>query len=192
MKTSHAHIIGIRVRSGDGSCRFRPSRPRPLPTPIPLIPPTRSSEIFLKQKDALKGRQDARPLRRHRGRLQETGSGWFAAPEFNLDLLGEFRIQLRPADAGCAGKSRTSSPRRSKIPASQAPNSRLTGTRTPSARKNTIWACPSAAPTPWFPTSPRIGIDRSLLVAKGFGKSKPRVANPYSPENRRVETHLSE
>jgi outer membrane protein OmpA-like peptidoglycan-associated protein len=36
------------------------------------------------------------------------------------------------------------------------------------------------------------GIDKSLLVAKGFGKSKPRVANPYSPENRRVETHLSE
>ena len=36
------------------------------------------------------------------------------------------------------------------------------------------------------------GIDKSHLVAKGFGKSKPRVANPYSPENRRVETHLSE
>ncbi|HEY5204466.1 MAG TPA: OmpA family protein [Roseiarcus sp.] len=36
------------------------------------------------------------------------------------------------------------------------------------------------------------GIDKSLLVAKGFGKTKPRVANPYSPENRRVETHLSE
>jgi outer membrane protein OmpA-like peptidoglycan-associated protein len=36
------------------------------------------------------------------------------------------------------------------------------------------------------------GIDRSLLVAKGFGKTKPRVANPYSPANRRVETHLSE
>ena len=36
------------------------------------------------------------------------------------------------------------------------------------------------------------GIDKSLLTAKGFGKSKPRVANPYSPENRRVETHLSE
>jgi outer membrane protein OmpA-like peptidoglycan-associated protein len=36
------------------------------------------------------------------------------------------------------------------------------------------------------------GIDKSLLLAKGFGKSKPRVANPYSPENRRVETHLSE
>ena len=36
------------------------------------------------------------------------------------------------------------------------------------------------------------GIDSSLLVAKGFGKTKPRVANPYSPENRRVETHLSE
>lgn len=36
------------------------------------------------------------------------------------------------------------------------------------------------------------GIDPSLLVAKGFGKTKPRVANPYSPENRRVETHLSE
>jgi outer membrane protein OmpA-like peptidoglycan-associated protein len=36
------------------------------------------------------------------------------------------------------------------------------------------------------------GIDASLLVAKGFGKTKPRVANPYSPLNRRVETHLSE
>jgi outer membrane protein OmpA-like peptidoglycan-associated protein len=36
------------------------------------------------------------------------------------------------------------------------------------------------------------GIDSALLVAKGFGKTKPRVANPYSPENRRVETHLSE
>ncbi len=34
------------------------------------------------------------------------------------------------------------------------------------------------------------GVDASSLVAKGFGKSKPRVANPYSPENRRVETHL--
>ena len=36
------------------------------------------------------------------------------------------------------------------------------------------------------------GIDKSLLTAKGFGKNKPRVANPYSPQNRRVETHLSE
>lgn len=36
------------------------------------------------------------------------------------------------------------------------------------------------------------GIDSSLLAAKGFGKTKPRVANPYSPLNRRVETHLSE
>jgi outer membrane protein OmpA-like peptidoglycan-associated protein len=36
------------------------------------------------------------------------------------------------------------------------------------------------------------GIDSSLLVARGFGKAKPRVANPYSPLNRRVETHLSE
>jgi outer membrane protein OmpA-like peptidoglycan-associated protein len=36
------------------------------------------------------------------------------------------------------------------------------------------------------------GIDKSVLTAKGFGKAKPRVANPYSPENRRVETHLSE
>jgi OOP family OmpA-OmpF porin len=36
------------------------------------------------------------------------------------------------------------------------------------------------------------GIDKSLLTAKGFGKAKPRVSNPYSPENRRVETHLSE
>ena len=36
------------------------------------------------------------------------------------------------------------------------------------------------------------GLDPSLLIAKGFGKAKPRVSNPYSAENRRVETHLSE
>ena len=36
------------------------------------------------------------------------------------------------------------------------------------------------------------GLDPSLLIAKGFGKTKPRVANPYSAENRRVETHLME
>ena len=36
------------------------------------------------------------------------------------------------------------------------------------------------------------GIDASELIAKGFGKTRPRVADPYSPENRRVETHLIE
>ncbi len=36
------------------------------------------------------------------------------------------------------------------------------------------------------------GIDASTLVAKGFGKAKPRVADPFSAENRRVETHLME
>jgi outer membrane protein OmpA-like peptidoglycan-associated protein len=36
------------------------------------------------------------------------------------------------------------------------------------------------------------GLDPSSLDAKGFGKTKPRVADPYSPENRRVETHLME
>ena len=36
------------------------------------------------------------------------------------------------------------------------------------------------------------GVDASALFAKGFGKSRPRVADPYSPENRRVETHLIE
>jgi outer membrane protein OmpA-like peptidoglycan-associated protein len=30
------------------------------------------------------------------------------------------------------------------------------------------------------------------LKAKGFGKTKPRVADPFSAENRRVETHLLE
>jgi len=34
------------------------------------------------------------------------------------------------------------------------------------------------------------GIDAADLDAKGFGKTKPRVADPFSPENRRVETHL--
>jgi len=36
------------------------------------------------------------------------------------------------------------------------------------------------------------GLDSSSLIAKGFGKSKPRVADPFSAENRRVETHLLE
>jgi outer membrane protein OmpA-like peptidoglycan-associated protein len=34
------------------------------------------------------------------------------------------------------------------------------------------------------------GVDSATLVAHGFGKSKPRVSDPFSPENRRVETHL--
>ena len=36
------------------------------------------------------------------------------------------------------------------------------------------------------------GLDRSSLTAKGFGKTKPRVADPYSAENRRGETPLME
>jgi outer membrane protein OmpA-like peptidoglycan-associated protein len=36
------------------------------------------------------------------------------------------------------------------------------------------------------------GLDPSLLIAKGFGKTQPRVADPYSPENRRVETHIAQ
>jgi outer membrane protein OmpA-like peptidoglycan-associated protein len=36
------------------------------------------------------------------------------------------------------------------------------------------------------------GLDPNYLVAKGFGKTKPRVADPYSAENRRVETRLLE
>ncbi len=36
------------------------------------------------------------------------------------------------------------------------------------------------------------GLDSSALIPRGFGKTRPRVADPYSPENRRVETHLTE
>jgi outer membrane protein OmpA-like peptidoglycan-associated protein len=36
------------------------------------------------------------------------------------------------------------------------------------------------------------GVDAATLSAKGFGKEHPRVADPFSPENRRVETHLTE
>jgi OmpA-OmpF porin, OOP family len=34
------------------------------------------------------------------------------------------------------------------------------------------------------------GVDRSALVAKGFGPANPRAADPFDPVNRRVETHL--
>ena len=37
-----------------------------------------------------------------------------------------------------------------------------------------------------------LGVDRSLLISKGFGASKPRVADPRSPENSRVEVHLTQ
>ena len=36
------------------------------------------------------------------------------------------------------------------------------------------------------------GSDAARLVAHGFGKSKPLVADPFAGENRRVETHLVE
>jgi outer membrane protein OmpA-like peptidoglycan-associated protein len=36
------------------------------------------------------------------------------------------------------------------------------------------------------------GVDGTELLGKGFGKTKPRVSDPFSPENRRVETHLLE
>jgi outer membrane protein OmpA-like peptidoglycan-associated protein len=34
------------------------------------------------------------------------------------------------------------------------------------------------------------GVDATKLVAKGFGKSQPREADPFAAENRRVETRL--
>jgi outer membrane protein OmpA-like peptidoglycan-associated protein len=37
-----------------------------------------------------------------------------------------------------------------------------------------------------------LGLDASRLNAKGFGKSKPRVADPFDPVNRRVETRLDQ
>jgi OOP family OmpA-OmpF porin len=37
-----------------------------------------------------------------------------------------------------------------------------------------------------------LGVEPSALHPKGFGKAKPRVPDPYSPENRRVEATLAE
>ena len=36
------------------------------------------------------------------------------------------------------------------------------------------------------------GVDRSALVAKGYGPTKPRAPDPFDPINRRVETHLAD
>jgi outer membrane protein OmpA-like peptidoglycan-associated protein len=36
------------------------------------------------------------------------------------------------------------------------------------------------------------GVEADDLTAKGFGKTKPRVSDPFSAQNRRVETHLLE
>jgi outer membrane protein OmpA-like peptidoglycan-associated protein len=37
-----------------------------------------------------------------------------------------------------------------------------------------------------------LGMDPSLLIPKGFGKSEPRIADPFSHENRRVEVRLAD
>lgn len=37
-----------------------------------------------------------------------------------------------------------------------------------------------------------LGVDPTALQAKGFGKAQPRASDPFSPENRRVETHIAE
>ncbi len=37
-----------------------------------------------------------------------------------------------------------------------------------------------------------LGVDARSLQAKGFGKSNPRDADPFSPKNRRVEGYLAE
>ena len=34
------------------------------------------------------------------------------------------------------------------------------------------------------------GVDTSKLVARGYGQTKPLVADPFAGENRRVETRL--
>jgi outer membrane protein OmpA-like peptidoglycan-associated protein len=34
------------------------------------------------------------------------------------------------------------------------------------------------------------GVERSALIAKGFGPTNPRAPDPFDPINRRVETHL--
>lgn len=36
----------------------------------------------------------------------------------------------------------------------------------------------------------QLGVSRDTLIAKGFGPTKPRVADPFDAANRRVETHL--
>ena len=36
------------------------------------------------------------------------------------------------------------------------------------------------------------GVERTNLIAKGFGPTKPRAPDPFDPINRRVETHLVE
>lgn len=36
------------------------------------------------------------------------------------------------------------------------------------------------------------GVDGSALKAKGFGKTQPRVPDPFSAANRRVEAHLAD
>jgi outer membrane protein OmpA-like peptidoglycan-associated protein len=156
--------------------------------------PAYSSEnvvkIFLKQKDALKGGK-TRALCVGTAADCKKQEGAAAPPPVQFDLLANFEFnsdQLTPA----ARENLDQFAKAIKDPRLSGSKFEIDGHTDavgPEEYNQGLSERRAEAVVSYLASD---RIDTSLLVAKGFGKSKPRVANPYSPANRRVEAHLSE
>jgi outer membrane protein OmpA-like peptidoglycan-associated protein len=148
-------------------------------------------QIFLKQKDALKGVGKTRALCVGTAADCKKQEGAAAPPPVQFDLLANFEFnsdQLTQA----AKENLDQFAKAIKDPRLAGSKFEIDGHTDavgPEEYNQGLSERRADAVVSYLASD---GIDRSLLVAKGFGKTKPRVANPYSPENRRVETHLSE
>jgi hypothetical protein len=148
-------------------------------------------QIFLKQKDALKGMGKTRALcvgTTADCKKQEAAA---APPPVQFDLLANFEFnseQLTPA----ARENLDQFAKAIKDPRLAGSKFEIDGHTDASGPEDYNQGLSERRAEAVVAYLASDGIDRSLLVAKGFGKNKPRVANPYSSENRRVETHLSE
>ncbi len=148
-------------------------------------------QIFLKQKDALKGGGKTRALCVGTAADCKKQEGAAAPPPVQFDLLANFEFnsdRLTPA----ARENLDQFAKAIKDPRLSGSKFEIDGHTDavgPEEYNQGLSERRAESVVSYLASD---GIDRSLLVAKGFGKTKPRVANPYSPENRRVETHLSE
>ena len=148
-------------------------------------------QIFLKQKDALKGGGKTRALCVGTAADCKKQEGAAAPPPVQFDLLANFEFnsdQLTQA----ARENLDQFAKAIKDPRLAGSKFEIDGHTDATGPEDYNQGLSERRADAVVSYLASDGIDRSILVAKGFGKTKPRVANPYSPQNRRVETHLSE
>jgi outer membrane protein OmpA-like peptidoglycan-associated protein len=147
-------------------------------------------QIFLKQKDALKGGK-TRALCVGTAADCKKQEAAEAPPSVQFDLLANFEFnsdKLTPAARENLGQF-AKAMKDPRLAGSKFEIDGHTDAVGPEGYNQDLSERRAGAVVSYLTSE---GVDPSLLVAKGFGKTKPRVANPYSPQNRRVETHLSE